>query len=164
MMIKNSENGRVKLARTGRSMLLPLFFSLIFAAAFSPSRTQAQIIGNLAAEIPFQFHVGNTTLPAGKYIIHQLEGSELTMMQISTADGKLSALFNVESAEAKTTPEKSELIFNKYGDQYFLSELFDEGTVDGSKLLESRDERKASKESGADVAHVAAVHPLQEGK
>jgi hypothetical protein len=145
-------------------MLLPLFLALISAAAFSPSRTQAQIIGNLAAEIPFQFHVGNTTLPAGKYIVHQLEGSDLTMMEITSADGKQSALFNVEPAEAKSTPEKSELIFNKYGDRYFLSEMFDEGNADGSKLFESRDEKQASKEGGADVAHVAASHPQQEGK
>ncbi len=143
MIIKNSENTRVKLARTGRSMVLPLFFGLIFAASILPARTQAQIIGNVAADVPFQFHVGNTTLP---------EGSDLTMMEISTADGKRSALFSVESAEAKTTPEKTELIFNKYGDQYFLSELFDEGNVDGSKLFESRDEKQASKEGGADVS------------
>jgi len=164
MTIKYSENARVKLARTGRSMLLPLFFGLIFATSILPARTQAQIIGNVAADIPFQFHVGNTTLPAGRYVIHQLEGSDLATMEISTADGKLSALFNVGSAQAKTTPEKTELIFNKYGDQYFLSELFDEGNVDGNKLLESRDEKQASKESGAVVAHVAANQPQQEGK
>jgi len=164
MIIKNSENTRVKLARTSRGMLLPLFFGLIFAASICPARTQAQIIGNLAADVPFQFHVGNTTLPAGKYVIHQLEGSDLTMMEISTADGKQSALFSVESAEAKATPEKTELIFNKYGDQYFLSELFDEGNADGSKLFESRAEKQASKEGGADVAHVAASQPQQEGK
>jgi hypothetical protein len=158
------EHVRANGTRTGKRMLLPLFFALIFAAAFSPSRTQAQIIGNIEANIPFQFHVGNKTLPAGEYIIHQLEGSDLTVMQINSADGKQSALFDVESAEAKSAPEKTELIFNKYGDRYFLSEIFDEGNVDGSKLIASRDERQASKEGGADVAHVAASHPQQEGK
>lgn len=164
MIIKYSENARVKPARTGKSMLLPLFFSLIFATSILPARTQAQIVGNVAADIPFQFHVGNATLPAGKYVIHQLEASDLTTMEISTADGKQSALFNVASAQAKTTPEKTELIFNRYGDKYFLSEVFDEGNVDGSKLFESRDEKQASKQSGAVVAHVAAIRPQQEGK
>src|SRR5258706_3087026 len=153
MIIKNSENTRVKLARTARSMVLPLFFGLIFAASILPARTQAQIIGNAAADVPFQFHVGNTTLPAGKYVIHQLEGSDLTMMEISTADGKHSALFSVESAEAKTTPEKTELIFNKYRDQYFLSELFDEGNVDWNQCCESRDSKQATKEVSADAWH-----------
>jgi hypothetical protein len=164
MMIEYFENSRASQTRTGKRILLPLFFSLIIAASIWPAKAQAQIIGNLEAEIPFQFQVGNKTLPAGKYIIHQLEGSDLTVMQISSADGKQSALFDVESAEAKSTPEKTELIFNKYGDRYFLSEMFDEGNVDGSKLIASRDEKQASKEGGADVAHVAASHPQQEGK
>lgn len=157
MLIDNIEHAR------GRHALLALVLTLLFAMSFWPARAQAQIIGNLEADVPFQFHVGNTTLPAGRYMIHELEGSDLTVMQISSADGKLSALFDVESAQAKTTPEKSELIFNKYGDSYFLSELFDEGNVDGSKLMTSREEKRASKESGAEVAQVLARHPQQNG-
>jgi len=157
MLINNIEHAR------GKHALLPLFLTLLFAMSFWPARAQAQIIGNLEADVPFQFHVRNTTLPAGRYMIHELEGSDLTVMQISSADGKLSALFDVESAQAKTTPEKSELIFNKYGDSYFLSQLFDEGNVDGSKLMTSREEKRASKESGAEVAQVSARHPQQNG-
>jgi hypothetical protein len=55
------------------------------------------------------------------------------------------------------------LIFNKYGDRYFLSEMFDEGNADGNRLVTSRDEKRASKENGADIARVAAHHANQEG-
>jgi hypothetical protein len=147
----------------GRHALLPLFLTLLFAMSFLPARTQAQIVGTLEADVPFQFRVGKTTMPAGRYMIHELEGSELTVMQISSADGKLSALFEVESTQARTTPEKSELVFNEYGDRYFLSEMYDEGNVDGSRLSPSRDEKRASKENGADVAYVTARHAQQEG-
>jgi hypothetical protein len=157
MLIKNLEHAR------GGHALVPLFLTLLFVMSLWPARAQAQIIGNLEADVPFQFHVGNTTLPAGRYMVHELEGSDLTVMQISSVDGKLSALFDVESAQARTAPEKSELIFNKYGDSYFLSEMYDEGNVDGSRLSPSRDEKRASKENGADVAHVTARHPQQEG-
>jgi hypothetical protein len=157
MLSNNLEHAR------GRRALLPLFLTLLFGMPFWPARAQAQLIGNLEADVPFQFHVGKTTLPAGRYMIHELEGGDLTIMQISSADGKLSALFDVESAQAKTTPEKSELIFNKYGDSYFLSEMFDEGNVDGSRLFASRDEKRASKENGAEVAQVTARHAQQEG-
>jgi hypothetical protein len=85
------------------------------------------------------------------------------VMQISSVDGKVSALFNVEPTEAKSGPEKTELIFNKYGDRYFLSEMFDEENADGNKLVTFRDEKLASKESGAEEAHVAARHANQEG-
>jgi hypothetical protein len=159
MLIKNLEQAR---GRQGLG-LLPLFLTLLFAMSFWPAKAQAQIIGNLEADIPFQFHVGNTTLPAGRYTIHELEGSNLAVMQISSADGKQSALFDVESAQARTIPDKVEMIFNKYGDRYFLSEMFDAGNADGSRLAPSRDEKRAIKESGADVARVEARHPQQEG-
>lgn len=156
-------NAQANQTSTGSRMLLPLFLTLIFAMSFWPSKAQAQIIGNLEAEIPFQFNVGNTTLPAGRYVIHHLEGSDLSIMEISSEDGRVSALFNVESAEAKSTPEKSELIFNKYGDRYFLSEMFDEGIVDGNELFTSRQEKRARKEGGPDVARVAAHHQQKDG-
>jgi hypothetical protein len=35
-----------------------------------PTKARAQIVGNLEADIPFQFRVGNIKLPAGKYNIH----------------------------------------------------------------------------------------------
>jgi hypothetical protein len=166
MFVAYSENTRAIQTiptKTGWRTLLPLFLTLGFAMSFWPAKTQAQIIGNLVAEVPFQFHVGNTTLPAGKYLIHQLEGSGLTVMQISSMDGKVSELFNVGPTQAKSEPDKTELIFNKYGDRYFLSEMFDEGNPDGNRLVTSRDEKRASKESGADVARVAAHHANQEG-
>src|SRR5260221_13545472 len=105
MIIKNSENTRVKLARTARSMVLPLFFGLIFAASILPARTQAQIIGNVAAEAPFQFDVGNTTLPAGKYVIPELEGTGPSVVGSSTAGAERSGLWSGESAGAKGAPD-----------------------------------------------------------
>jgi len=164
MIIEYLKKVRASETRTGKRILLPLFFSLIVAASIWPARAQAQIIGNIEANIPFQFHVGNKALPAGEYIIHQLENSDLTVMEISSADGKLSALFNVEAEQANSAPEKTELIFNKYGDRYFLSELFDEGNADGNKLVASRDEKQARKEGGAEVAYIAAGHPQLRGK
>lgn len=159
MLIKNLEQAR---GRQGLG-LLPLFLTLLFTMSLWPAKAQAQIVGNLEADIPFQFHVGNTTLPAGRYTIHELEGN-LKVLQIRSADSKQYALFDVESAQARTTPDKAEMIFNKYGDRYFLSEMFDAGNADGSRLAPSRDEKRAIKDGGADVARVEARHPQQQGK
>ena len=51
----------VEMARTNRSRkmerhLLLSFIALIFAITFSPSKAHAQIIGEIEANIPFQFH------------------------------------------------------------------------------------------------------------
>jgi hypothetical protein len=98
---------------------------------------QGQIIGQLEADIPFTFHAGGAKLPPGKYVIHVQEGSDLGVMEIQSADGRTSALFEVREAQDSTTPKQAVLVFNHYGNRYFLSKLFDGGEKLGSAVVES---------------------------
>ena len=149
---------------TRRYHLLSLFIALVFALTIYPTQAHAQIIGDLEAKIPFQFHVGNTELPAGEYRIRMLDDSDLTVMQISSMDGSASAVFQVEEAEKSSEPSKSELIFHKYGKRYFLAKLFDEGNPDGSQVVESSYEKKISQATSQIQEHVPARHRKQQGK
>jgi hypothetical protein len=137
---------------------------LFLAVFFLASGARAQIVGNVEANIPFQFHVGSTKLPPGKYDIHVLDDSDLTVMEISSADGRASALFQVESAQAKSAPSKSELIFNKYGNRYFLSEVFDGDNPDGSRVVGSRYEQKLGQGATPTQEHVPATHHKPQSK
>jgi hypothetical protein len=152
-------------ATTTRNMLglLLLFFAVVFMLTISPRNAHAQIIGEMDVTIPFQFHVGNAKLPAGKYIVHPLENTDQTTMEITSADGSISALFEVRDAEANTAPAKTELIFNKYGKRYFLAKLFDEANPNGSSVLESRYEKMVSQETAESQAHVPGHHRGQKG-
>jgi hypothetical protein len=143
--------------------LLSLFAALAFTLSLSPTKAHAQIIGDLEANIPFQFHAGDAKLPAGKYIIHHVDNGDLLMMEITSVDGSTSALFDVHDAEANSTPTKSELIFNKYGNRYFLAKLFDEGNPNGSTVDESRYEKRVSEAAVEAQAHVPALHRGQHG-
>jgi len=138
--------------------LLALFIALVFALTTYSSKAEAQIVGNLEVDIPFQFHAGNSQLPPGKYIIHALDNSDLTIMEISSADGKMSALFDVREAEANSAPARNELVFNKYGNRYFLAKLFDESNRDGSAVVESRYEKRIDKATAQAQEHVPARH------
>jgi hypothetical protein len=146
-----------------RQYLLPLFIAFVFALGIYPTKAQAQIIGDIEVNIPFQFHAGNAKLPAGQYRIHVLDDSDLSVMEISNADGSASALFQVQDAEANTTPGKSELIFNKYGNRYFLAKLFDAGNSSGSQVLESRYEKRISQQTMEAQEHVPARRRTQKG-
>jgi hypothetical protein len=144
--------------------LLSLFIALVFASAIYPTKAHAQIIGDLEANIPFQFYAGNTKLPAGEYRIHVLDNSDLSIMEISRVDGSASALFQIQGAEKNSEPAKSELIFNKYRDRYFLAKFFDEENRDGSQVVESHYEKKVSQATREAQEHVPAHHPTQRGK
>ena len=144
--------------------LVSLLLVLVFAFAICPARARAQIIGGLEVKVPFQFHAGNTKLPAGEYRIHVLDDSDLTVMEISSVDGSASALFQVQAAEANSEPAKSELIFNKYGNRYFLAKLFDEGNPSGSEVVKSGYEKRIGQEAMEAKEHVPAHHRMQQGK
>ena len=121
---------------------------------------QGQVIGQLEADIPFTFHAGGTKLPPGKYVIHVLNGSDLTLMEIQSADGRTSALFEVREAQDSTSPKKTELVFNHYGNRYFLSKLFDEGEKLGSAVVESGYSKQYASGGASDEERdVPASHP-----
>src|SRR5688572_3366879 len=80
---------------------------------------QAQNNGRpqLFAEIPFQFNVGNKTLPAGEYLVRSVsDDSSIVVMNIQSRDGKASALLMMKTVEGKAQ-DTAKLIFNRYGNQ-----------------------------------------------
>ncbi len=163
-MFAKTATSRVVNHKRGLRHLLALSVALLFVVTMYPRKANAQIIGGLQANIPFQFHAGAANLPAGTYRIRMLDNNNLTVMEISNMDGTRSALIQVQDSDANSTPTQSELIFNKYGDQYFLAEMFDEGDASGSKVIESNLEKKVSQGTETTQAHVQASAPAQDGK
>jgi hypothetical protein len=140
--------------------VLCLLGSIGVALGMSTISAHGQIIGQLEANIPFTFHAGGAKLPPGKYVIHVLDNTDLRFMEIESADGRTAALFEVREAQASTEPKKSELVFNHYGNRYFLSKLFDDGDKVGSAVVESGYAKKyASGGAPDEEKEVAASHP-----
>jgi hypothetical protein len=158
--VKRSQGSR-KLA--SRRYLRSLWIALGFALTVYPTKASAQIVGDLLVNVPFPFHAGNAKLPAGEYLVHLLDDSNLTVMKITTVDGSLSALFQVQETDAKSAPTKSELIFNKYGEDYFLATLFEQGSATGNQVAESRDEKAISQRTMQAEERVPAYRRTQRG-
>ncbi len=71
----------------------------------------------LQATIPFDFQVGKASLPAGNYIVSHVEG----IIRLSHRGGGGSAAVITFSADRKTaSPDRGTLVFNRYGNSYFL--------------------------------------------
>jgi hypothetical protein len=152
----------MKLKNTSKPLLLS-FMALIFALTMYPGKAQAQLSADIEANISFPFYAGSTKLPPGKYFIHPLDNSDLTVMEISSADGSTSALFEVRASEANAAAGKGELIFNKYGNRYFLAKLFDEDNADGGQVIESRYEKTVNKATLEAQEHVPASRRKHQG-
>ena len=74
--------------------------------------------------IPFSFTVGDKTLPAGEYTVEPIRKDAYTSWMVQTRDGHHSVLFTTTPGQANQNQEETRLVFNKYDDQYFLSEIW----------------------------------------
>jgi hypothetical protein len=137
--------------------LWSLLIALVVGLSICPTKAHAQIVGEIEADVPFQFHIGNTKLPAGKYFIRQFDSANMaTVMEITSATGTPSALFNVEPVDGKTSAANSELVFNKYGSSYFLASLYDAEDPSWRKVPESRYEKSVSRADAQTQEHLSA--------
>ena len=95
---------------------------------------QAQAPSKVEVNIPFEFSAGTKTLQPGVYSIERLSGNYLKLRSV---DGKsaviLNAPLNLTSLDDKAGER---LVFNKYGDQYYLSQIW--LTVDTGRQLSVR--------------------------
>ena len=75
---------------------------------------------SLEVAVPFAFTVGTKLLPSGTYAISSQRGSPELLLIQNRAQGI--AIFTPAHADARQL-KHGELVFHKYGDRYFLSEI-----------------------------------------
>lgn len=123
-----------------------LFLSLCLVVGLGATLTsnaQIQSDGTVKANIPHSFVVNNTTLPPGSYTIKVADDySNLNVLEIRSADGKTNVLFDTEPVNLPRVMSRSELVFDKIGDTYFLSRVFMRGDESGNQVLKSREQRR----------------------
>lgn len=119
---------------------------------------QAQMPGTaIRASIPFDFIVRGRTLPAGHYEIRRV-GDEPTGLLIRNIDDKHDhALFETETVYMRGVSGKNELVFNRYGDTYYLSEVETAGEQMAREVYPSRSERHLRQQMAKNEAEPATV-------
>jgi hypothetical protein len=100
----------------------------------------------IRGSIPFDFIVRGRTLPAGKYEISRISDEPVGLLIRNLGDNRDKAVFETEPIYIRTTTRKDELVFHRYGDSYFLSEIVTAGEDRGEELAPSHAERKLRSE------------------
>lgn len=67
------------------------------------------------------------------------------------------ALFETEFVQARQIFKHGELVFHRYGDNYFLSEVFAGGEQSGREVIPSRQERQLRRETARNGAEPETV-------
>src|SRR6516164_6080861 len=89
--------------------------------------TRAEISTLLAVSIPFGFTVGHQSFPAGDYTISDSFAHPETVIQLRSSDSKYFAVIQTHPTYSLDPSAKSELIFQRYGGVYFLSQIRTKG-------------------------------------
>ena len=117
----------------------------------------------IRASIPFDFTVKGKTLPAGEYEVSRVMDEPITLLLRNVHDKHDEVVVETEPVIGRMTPKRDELIFNRYGESYFLSEVFTAGEQTGEELYPTHRERElrsemARNQAGPETVTVAAMN------
>jgi len=98
----------------------------------------------MRANVPFDFIVGDKTLPAGTYTISKptLSG---TLWIENVDSGESTIVMSTVVNNGVRPNDETKFVFTRYADQYFLDQVWVVGDVSGDKLVKSRAERQLAK-------------------
>ncbi len=131
-------------------------FSAALAAALLSATGFAQT--NIAtAHIPFAFQVGETTLPAGNYMVQDSNN----VLRVFARGGSGVFRLTMNAYRDHKTPD-ARMVFKRYGGAYYLTDIWNAGATDGFTLVPGKRQKTLAIRfptvAMADVRLVSATH------
>lgn len=111
----------------------------------------------MTAQVPFDFVLQNRTVPAGEWTVKSVTMSGVLLIQ--NTDAKVSLLSLPRMDDTKKPAGSYALVFHRYNDRYFLSEIRIEGSRTAYRLPQSKaeSELQAQKISATEEVLVASL-------
>ncbi len=97
-------------------------------------------VARVKVVVPFDFTDGSKQFKAGTYTIGVLNQS--TALIRSWSNTGMAAMQSTIDAKPA---ERGRVTFHKYGDRYYISDIFSAGRLDHLHIIKSADEKKASR-------------------
>lgn len=117
---------------------------VVVVPAFSEER--------LKCDVPFGFTVGSQQWPAGSY---EISFPSQSIVLIRGVDQKEAMFVMTSGSISKAGAQQGKLVFNRYGDRHFLSQIWSQGTERGHLVRKSKAELEtAARHTTVDVAGI----------
>ena len=117
-----------------------LVLFVLLASGIGRAQSEAGII---KVSIPFDFNIGSHRFSAGEYSMKPLMQN---MTSLRTRDGRVVTTITSNSVESRSVPSSVKLIFNRYSERYFLSQIWEAGNEIGRELPRSSAEAEVAGE------------------
>jgi hypothetical protein len=101
----------------------------------------AQLMSNsrIVTQVPFEFVVSNKIVPAGECVV-QKATMERTILTMRDNSSRVNIFLAASLNEGSKAADSYALVFKRYGDRYFLSDIKLQGSKIAYHLPESRAE------------------------
>lgn len=106
----------------------------------------------LRADVPFDFYAGNTLIPAGEYVVH----ARGPAVWLRGPGGTPVFASNTNRTESLWPSRQERLVFNRYGNEYFLSAIWTSFT-DGRQLIPTARQKELAKRVNVPVQATVAL-------
>jgi hypothetical protein len=137
--------------------ILILFAALVVTSGMAATRSRS-----VTVQIPFDFTVAGKSLPAGRYLVERSTLSSAEGISLRSVDKQSGVFVLTSTVRSEWRQKESRLVFNRYHDQYFLSEVWTSGEATGRELIKSAKERALAEEvakAGAKPERIALTVP-----
>lgn len=127
-----------------KKQVVGIFATLTLLLALGIAGVYAQSGLRIKANIPFDFSARATKLTAGEYSV-ETTASHLVLLRGPEGDMFIQTI----GVESRSTSGQARLVFNKYGEKYFLSQIWRDGDTRGLEVPQSKAERELAKMASA---------------
>ena len=132
---------------------IAILVGLFVAAAAGPAQAQE----SFRVQVPFAFVADRATLPAGEYVIQRQANGGLALLILSKNSGP-SAIVMTRAVQSKDWQPETCLVFHRYGNRYFLSQVWSAGDQRGREIYKSPAEKELAKnETPSEVTLLALL-------
>jgi len=106
--------------------------------------------------VPFEFAAGTQVLPAGEYSISPALSDRNDRILLRSHDGRTVTTVFAVPVKSQGASSQTTLVFKRYGERYFLSQFWTQGSALGREVPASSAEQEARKQTEAKLAVIAA--------
>lgn len=133
---------------------------VVLLALMMVGETVAQSI-RMKADVPFEFIVNGSTLPAGQYSIQSFGAVDGKTLLVRNDEANQNATVNAIGVESRKTAKETKLVFHRYGNRYFLSEVWIAGNDRGHALPKSHREEELARDYSNTFQEVDVVAAMR---
>ena len=136
--------------------LVAVFVFVVFMASLSQAQMPIKQL-MMRVHIPFAFVAGGAHLPAGDYIVYHPGDPYLVV--IERDDGKARGMEYIHPSVTDPDASSTKLVFSKYGEQHFLSQVWTEPDRELHQAFKGQTEKALlAQNSKLELVVVAAKH------